>query len=324
MKVAIAGAGVAGSYLYRLLAPQGHTVHLFDRGIETRCGISPCAWGTSKGFAELVKKAGLDPSDYVLKNSDHIIIDGMRIKADLTTFDKRRFISDLRRGAEIRSDRPAPGEYDRLIDCTGVSRAFLPPAPEDIVLPCVQYRIKSATPLENEIRLKGIGYSWCFPLSGDEYHIGCGSLLFDPRKLIEELGWVGAGSTGKEVICGCRGRIRLTGPQYSQPHVAQGQGHEVWGAGEAVGCVAPLAGDGIVPGMRSVDLLIKHWNEPAAYTKALLREFGWMKAERRVIDKLRRKERLGIRDALTLKRNSKRMAMAVGIGQATELIKHLQ
>ncbi len=324
MKIAIAGAGLTGSYLYRLLAPQGHTVHLFDKGAKTRCGISPCAWGTSKGFASLVEKADLDPSAYVLNRSDHVVIDRMRIKADLITFDKQRLIEDLRQGAEIEYCRPKTLEYDRVIDCTGVSRAFLPPAEDDIVLRCVQYRIRTAEPLDNEIRLKGVGYSWCFPLSHNEYHVGCGSLIYDPRQIIEELGWVGNGSPHKEVVCGCSGMIRLTAPHYSQPYIARTQGYEVWGVGEAVGCVAPLAGDGIVPGMKSVALLIEHWDEPAAYTKALLREFNWMKAERRVIDKLRSRKGLGLRDAWTLKRNSRRMSMSVKLGQATTLMKHLQ
>jgi flavin-dependent dehydrogenase len=324
LKIAIAGAGLTGSYLYRLLAPQGHTVDLFDKGLETRCGISPCAWGTSKGFVDLVKKAGLDASTYILSRSDHVVIDSLRIRADLITFDKQRLIEDLRQGAEIQYSRPNAREYDRIVDCTGVARAFLPPAQDDIVLRCVQYRVRTTVPLENEIRLRGIGYSWCFPLSHNEYHIGCGSLILDPRQIIEELGWVGDGSSHMDVICGCSGKVRLTAPQYSHPYVARTQGYEVWGVGEAVGCVAPLAGDGIVPGMKSVGLLMKHWDEPAAYTKALLKEFGWMKAERRVIDKLRRKEGIGLRDAWTLKRNSRRMSMAVRLKQVAALIKHLQ
>ena len=324
MKIAIAGAGLTGSYLYRLLAPQGHTIDLFDKSAETQCGIKPCAWGTSKGFAELVKRAGLDASAYVLYRSDHVVIDGVKIRADLITFDKQRLIGDLREGADIQYCKPQALGYDRIIDCTGVSRAFLPPAQDDIVLRCVQYRIRTAKPRENEILLRGIGYSWCFPLSHDEYHIGCGSLILDPREIIEVLGWVKGRSSHMDVLCGCSGIIRLTAPQYSQPYFVRTRECEVWGVGEAVGCVAPLAGDGVVSGMKSVNLLMKHWNEPDAYTKALLNEFRWMKAERKVIDKLRRQERLGLMDAWVLKRNSKRMSMDVRLRQAAELLRHLR
>lgn len=323
MKVAIAGAGLTGSYLYRLLVSQGHGVHLFDKRPGTKCGVTPCAWGTSRGFAELAKAAGLDASRYVLTRSDHIVMDGLRIRADLTTFDKKKFIEDLRQGAHVDYSEPDLREYDRLIDSTGVERAFLPPIRDDVVLRCVQYRIKTDVPLANEVRLRGIGYAWCFPLSNKEFHVGCGSLLLDPRRVIEELGWAGDSSSRGGVLCACKGSVRLSGPQRSLPFVADGNGREVWGVGEAIGCVAPLAGDGIIPGMRSVQLLMEFWDDPAAYTKAILREFGWMKDERGVIDKLRSNEELGLQDAWVLKKNSRRMAMQVGLKQAATLMKHL-
>ncbi len=324
MKIAIAGAGLTGSYLYKLLKPLSHTVDLFDRPAETRCGINPCAWGTSKGFAELVDAAGLDASKYVLTRSDYVVIDRLRVKANLITIDKRKLIEDLRQGAEISHSRLDVAKYERVIDCTGTSRAFLPPVQDDIVLPCVQYRVKTERPLENEIRLRAIGYSWCFPLSRNEYHVGCGSLVLDPRKVIKELGWVGDGSDPSEVLCGCTGRVRLTAPQYSEPFMARTRGSEVWGVGEAVGCVAPLAGDGIVPGMKSVQLLMEWWDKPAAYAKALAKEFRWMKDERRVIDKLRKNREPGLRDAWTLRKNSRRMAMKVGLREAAALVRHLK
>lgn len=324
MKIAVAGAGLTGSYLYRLLVLRGLRADLYDRPPRTKCGINPCAWGTSRGFGEFISAAGLDASQYVLTPSDHVVIDQVRIKADIFTFDKQRLISDLREGAQIRQGRPDFSKYDRIIDCTGVARAFLPPVGGDIVLPCVQYRVRSERPLENEIRLRAIGYSWCFPLSPNEYHVGCGSLVMDPRKIIKELGWAGNGSSPGEVLCGCSGSIRLTAPQHSQPFVARNCGREVWGVGEAVGCVAPLAGDGIVPGMKSVQLLLQWWDQPIGYAKALLREFDWMKNERRVIDRLRTNKGPGLRDAWTLKKNSRRMAMKVGLREAFALMRHLR
>jgi flavin-dependent dehydrogenase len=324
LKIAVAGAGLTGSYLYRLLVPRGHEVDLYDRPPWTKCGINPCAWGTSRGFAEFIGAAGLDAATYVLAASDHVVIDQVWVKADIFTFDKQRLIGDLRQGATIRQGRPDFSKYDRIVDCTGVSRAFLPPVGDDVVLPCVQYRVRTEKPLENEIRLRAIGYSWCFPLSPNEYHVGCGSLVMDPRKIIKELGWAGNGSATGEVLCGCNGKIRLTAPQYSQPFVARIRGREVWGVGEAVGCVAPLAGDGIVPGMRSVQILLEWWDKPDGYAKALLDEFSWMKNERRVIDKLRTNREPGLRDAWTLKKNSRRMAMKVGLKEALALMRHLR
>ena len=60
MKLAIAGAGLTGAYLYRRLRGR-YDVELFDVDRETQCGLAPCAWGTSKEFETYVIKAGLEP-----------------------------------------------------------------------------------------------------------------------------------------------------------------------------------------------------------------------------------------------------------------------
>jgi hypothetical protein len=48
-----------------------------------------------------------------------------------------------------------------------------------------------------------------------------------------------------------------------------------------------------------------------------------MKHERGVVDKLRRREKLGVEDALVLRRNSKRMGMGIGVREAQQLLRHL-
>jgi flavin-dependent dehydrogenase len=325
LKIAIAGAGVTGAYLYRLLNNQGHQVDLFDHNPGTRCGLSPCAWGTSRGFPELVQGAGLDPKKYVMQHFGYVVMDEYWIEADLATFNKPCLVKDLHQGVNIKDSLLNVTEYDQIIDATGVSRAFLPAIQDDIILPCVQWRIRTDTQLENRIKLGGIGFAWSFPLSRNEYHVGCGSLLSDPDKIIEELGWV-KNSTSKgrgKIICACTGRVRLTGPCRSQPFVIDNGTCRVWGAGEAIGCVAPLAGDGTVAGMRSAQILMEYWNDPEGYTEAILKEFHWMKSERNVIDKLRMNKSLGMNDAWVLRRNSRRMGMKVGLREARVLLEHL-
>jgi flavin-dependent dehydrogenase len=98
----------------------------------------------------------------------------------------------------------------------------------------------------------------------------------------------------------------------------------VWGIGEAIGCVAPLAGDGIVPGMKTVSLLIENWKNPEEYTRSILKEFEWMKSERTVIDKILSSAPLGIKDAWVLRKNSKRMGMRVGMKEAMKFLKMLR
>lgn len=316
------GAGMTGAYLYRLLANKRRTVDIFDKSTGTSCGISPCAWGTSRGFYELVEESGLDASRYILARTDHVVMDGLKIAADLMTFNKPALIRDLLQDAHINASQPDVSGYDRVIDATGVSRTFLPPIEDDIVLSCVQYCIATDSIAENRIALKGIGYAWSFPLSARACHVGCGSLISDPRKILSESGWMAENSV--KVRCTCAGRIRLTGPVFSQPFVTNGRACEVWGVGEAIGCVAPLAGDGILAGMKSAELLTETWDDPAAYTKAILGEFKWMESERRVIDKLRRGEGLTLHDAWVLKKNSRRMGMEVGLKEAALLLKHLR
>jgi hypothetical protein len=163
-QIAIAGAGMTGAYLYRLLHRLGRRVDIYDQRAGTRCGISACAWGTSRGFAELVAEAGLAGDNYILQRFDHVFMDEVAVAADLMTFDKPRLIKDLLAEAEVRHGGLAPGAYARVFDATGAARAFLPAVSDDIVLDCVQYRLAGVQPLENKVELGRIGYAWSFPL----------------------------------------------------------------------------------------------------------------------------------------------------------------
>jgi hypothetical protein len=64
--VLIVRAGVAGSYLYRLLANKGMRVTICDTDFgRAKCGVHPCGFAVSSEFRDLTKQAGLDPKDYV-------------------------------------------------------------------------------------------------------------------------------------------------------------------------------------------------------------------------------------------------------------------
>ncbi len=318
MRVAIAGAGIVGAYTCRLLSRAGLEADVYGRADGTACGASPCAWGTSRGFGEAIRLAGLDPQGYVLARIDHVYMDEVKVRADLMTIDKPALIRDLLAGVSVRRDPLDAEGYDRVIDATGVARAFLPPIGDDVTLQCTQYRVRSAETRENRISLGGIGYAWTFPLQDAVYHIGCGSLAADAGQMLTSLGWVPSGASGA-IICRCRGRVRLTAPHYSRPFVAG----KVWGVGESIGCVAPLAGDGILPGLRSARILVDCWDDAPAYTRAVLREFAWMRRERGVLERLRGGRRVRIADAWTLRSNSRRMGMRIGIREAGALIGRL-
>ncbi len=102
MKIAIACAGTTGAYCYRLLRKQGFPVDLYDRPHKTACGINPCAWGTSRGFSELLRLADLDPEKYVLQRFDSVLMDEVRVVGELMTIDKPALIRDLLEGAVAR------------------------------------------------------------------------------------------------------------------------------------------------------------------------------------------------------------------------------
>jgi flavin-dependent dehydrogenase len=326
VRIAIVGAGTTGAYCHSLLRKQGLQVDIFDRTRKTACGINPCAWGTSRGFTEQLKAAGLDPDKYILQRFDSVIMDEVRIQGELMTIHKPALIRDLLGGAKVKGEPFEMADYGRVIDATGIARAFLPPIKNDVLLPCVQQRIQPKKQLENRIQLGRLGYAWCFPLGEFGVHIGCGSLVSNPNKMLKEIGWLSnpSPSSGQKPACACAGNVRLTGPHDALPFVTERTGIPVWGIGEAIGCVAPLAGDGIVPGMKSVSLLIENWENPDEYTRSILREFEWMKNERTVIDKILAATPIGIKEAWVLRKNSKRMGMRVGMKEAVKFLKMLR
>jgi hypothetical protein len=234
---------MAGSFLSRLLRNQGYDVDIFDVPVHTRCGITCCGWGASRKFYDLVAVAGLDPHGYILEEFDYVFIDKIRFSADLLTFDKPALIKDLLGNLEVRMDPLDVRQYDKIIDATGVARAFLPSVKDDMLLPCVQYRVRNDTPLKNMVKLGGVGYAWCFPLSDKECHVGGGSHTLDPEGMLKDTGWLTELDNGIAAIeCRCRGTIRVNSPAYSEPFTCDGVHNGIWGVAESIGCVSPLTG----------------------------------------------------------------------------------
>jgi flavin-dependent dehydrogenase len=317
MKIAICGAGISGAYLYRLLKNCSYDVTIYDMEKKTNCGINPCAWGTSKGFEDLVGRAGLNPLDYIIRSRDHIWFDEIKIKAYMLTIDKPILIHDLLMGAKIQIHPKINVEdYDMVIDATGVARAYLPPIPNDLISPCYQYRMVSDEPAEMRIKIGRVGYAWSFPLSDKELHVGAGSLVMDPIQILKDMQWIYPKFTQK-VKCACYSNVRLTAPMGSRPFVHG----NVWGIGESIGAVAPLAGDGILHGMKSSLLLLKNIDSPADYERAILREFAWMEKEREVVERLQSGKPIGLGSALVLQRNTRRMDMKLGLWDAFKILR---
>jgi flavin-dependent dehydrogenase len=311
LKVAIGGAGIAGAYTYRLLREQGIEADLFDIERRSRCKLRPCAWGfaPSSEFERLVSRF-LEPRDYILKQFDNIVVNGRTVRADMLTADKPKLVRDLLGEAKPRHD-PLPVEiYDRVIDATGIGRAFLPPTEgSELLVQCFQHRVRSERLMPLSFTSSKFGYEWCFPIGGNEYHIGYGSLetsVKGPKPFPKD-------GNGLSTICSCSSTIRLTSPHYSTPLVAE---NKFIGVGESIGAVGPLAGDGNLYAMQCGEMLLDSWDDLEKYQGKVLKKYDWMRKERRVLEKLWSGKKPSITDARTFIRHCKMAGMELSVTDA--------
>jgi flavin-dependent dehydrogenase len=306
MRVAIAGAGMSGSFLYKRLKDLGFAdVDLYDVKKNTACGSRPCAWGfaPANGTRETISKV-VDPSRFEMLRSRQATVDGVKVGFDMLALDKPGLIREMTKGASIREGEIDLDEYDRVIDATGVDRAYLPKIENDVIADCVQYRIRSEKTLDLWFKTSSLGYEWCFPLGRNEYHIGFGNLkteVHDYRPAV--LSDADKGTT--KTLCRCRSRIRLSSPFHSQPFVAG----KVVGIGESIGAVGPLAGDGNLHAMQTAELLLEHWDDLDGYAREVLRRYDWMRRERRTAEKIFNGQRPNLSDALVFRRHSQMVGM---------------
>ena len=285
MKVAIVGAGVSGSYLLSRL--EGHDVKAFE--LSSREEYDPvCAWGTSRyAMKEFSKRVGLNFEDYILHVGEELVMDLRRIGkgelrlklSGLCTFDKRRYQLDLLKGRDVEfGKRFDEGEYDLVIDATGVSRAMLPKV-EDLLVPCYQYLVKFREPPFDDFRLTILetmtGYLWYFPLGGNLFHVGGGDVFGRHKAALDEF----VKKHGGEVLKASGKAVRITPPELAQPFYSNG----VVGVGEAIGTVHPIFGEGIIPSLQSSELLVEHLFDLEGYRKAVIKKFAPFKSPFKVV-----------------------------------------
>lgn len=100
MNIAIAGVGVAGSYLGRLLKQQGHEIEIFESSNKDN-HWAICAWGAPRHLlSKFSQRAGLNFDDYILYNGGNLTnespdgsIEHLNITT-LVTYDKQKWEYD--------------------------------------------------------------------------------------------------------------------------------------------------------------------------------------------------------------------------------------
>ena len=303
MKVAIAGAGIAGGYLARLLGQKGITADIYDSmDHDTSCGCRSCGWGAPVGIETYLAEVGLALNDYLIETMSSINFDGLVATTPLCTLDKPRLLRDLTSGTRLKRQNLGPGEaedYDIVVDATGITRAFLPPCRSDLTLPTLQHRVAVEShgkePLQAAIygnRIPGLGYLWVFPLGNAHYHIGIGGIgLFRHSTLMDQFYRESSGQHSFTTLCSCKGVVRVASPYYSTPFYIRktrkdGTPQLIVGIGESIGTVSPFTGEGIVFSLECARMLADSWRDPEGYTRAVLVRFAWMKKERETLDYL--------------------------------------
>ena len=278
MKIAIVGMGLSGSYLSSRLSTE-HKIVGYD--LHTKDNFDAvCGWGSVKDILEkYASVCGLKFEDYVVHNGKKMIVDVngeiIDIKLNgLCCFDKKRFIQDMINGKEVIYGKYVNKEilkedYDIIIDSTGLIRPLLPKIENDLLIPCVQYRVRFKNPPYDDFYIKTFkgltGYFWYFPLGDGIFHVGAGDYL---RRHNDELSTF-LNKHPCEILKKNGRPVRITPPILCEPFFDG----KVVGVGESIGTVYPMLGEGIIPSLQCADLLIGNLNNFQKYRDSVLEHF---------------------------------------------------
>jgi flavin-dependent dehydrogenase len=280
LKIAVVGTGVAGAYMLNRI-PSEHQVEAFEMRTEKNW-YTVCAWGTSQPFIrDMVKLAGFNFDDYVLHTGKKMVVDlgdeKLEIKLKgLVTYDKHRLTHDMLQGKkvhwgeQIKQANGSFSDFDMVVDATGLQRSLLPKMKEDLMIPSLEYQVKSKELPYDDFVIKpypGLtGYWWYFPLGDGMAHVGAGDLRGRYRGELDEF----VRKYKCEVVRRIGRPVRVTPPKFCEPFFDG----KVWGVGESIGTVYPMLGEGIIPSMQCVNLFVERLGDKEAYRKAVLEKFA--------------------------------------------------
>ncbi|MDG6947202.1 MAG: NAD(P)/FAD-dependent oxidoreductase [Nitrososphaerota archaeon] len=271
---------MAGAYLLNRL-PTDVEAEAFEMRTEKNW-YTVCAWGTSQPFiSDLVKQAGFDFGDYVLHRGKSMRVDlgdeeiSIPLRG-LVTYDKHRLTEDMLKGKKVHWGAQVKGEgeslkgFDTVVDATGLHRSLLPKVQEDLVIPSLEYQVKSKELPYDDFVIKpypGLtGYWWYFPLGDGLAHVGAGDLHHRYQGDLDEF----VKKYRCEVVRRIGRPVRVTPPKRMEPFFDG----KVTGVGESIGTVYPMLGEGIIPSMQCVNLFVDHLGDSEGYRKAVLEHYA--------------------------------------------------
>jgi flavin-dependent dehydrogenase len=287
-RIAIVGLGVAGSYLLNRLG-RDYDVTGYEMQKEGEFS-AVCAWGTSRNeLSKIMKPLGIDFEKYVLFTGKEMVVDLGENKSPrripligLVTYDKHQLELDLTKGRKaIFGVKATPSlmkdeNYDMIIDCTGLHRAFLPKITQDLWIPCVEYKVSyekdgDRSMPKDDFYIKPFeglaGYLWSFPLERGTAYVGAGDYKKRHNEALNEYNNENPGNIVKKI-----GRpIRISPPKYCEPFFIG----NVVGCGESIGTVFPLLGEGIIPSLQCAQLLCENLDDLPRYRDEVLKKFEY-------------------------------------------------
>jgi len=280
LKLAVVGAGVAGAYMMNRL-PSGVEAEAFEMKTEKNW-YTVCAWGTSQPFIrDMVKQAGFSFDDYVLHKGKKMRVDlgDEELNINLTglvTYDKHRLTEDMLKGkkvhwgAQVKQLDGNLAGFETIVDATGMHRSLLPKIKDDLLVPSLEYQVKSKELPYDDFVIKpypGLaGYWWYFPLGDGMAHVGAGDLQGRYRYELDDF----VKKYHCEVLRRIGRPVRVTPPKFAEPFFDG----KVVGVGESIGTVYPMLGEGIIPSMQCVNLFVDHLSDREGYRRAVLDHFA--------------------------------------------------
>lgn len=270
--ILVAGSGPSGAYLAYLLRNRPNTiVDIYDLKESNELG-NKCAWGVCfNKLNELLPKFNYG-NDFILHEGEtlHLLFDDSEVEVpiqDLITMNKNKLIQQLVERSEATpyfgqdATEEDPEDYDLIVDATGPFRAFLGTNEDDFILPTYQV---IARPYKNDFFLKtmGVGYIWGFPLGDDLIKVGCGHDHYNPKKVVMDY----VEKMGLEIVNEEGAVIRMTPPSKTEnKYKFTPSDTPIVGIGESIGTVSPISGEGIVPSMKSAQILVDALNKNGSH-----------------------------------------------------------